>query len=552
MITVREALNLPALASAKVVAGHQGLDRKIEWFHVMDIPQIVPWIKKGDILLSVTYAFQTVPETTQGLVENLNEKGVVGMILAIGLYLKEVPQHMLEAADQLGFPIITISADHHLEEITRQLAEQILINSQIFPQNAAWNQKIMEIVRRSDALCCLTQMAAEVLGSQVVLLDSFGRLLTMGKESGEVLDGLLANFRENHLKKASSQNGLPELGYYQNKHYFYYRLQARDQEIAFLVVLQNIEKADLSRLMLIQNIATIMSVLVSSKEMLQNVIYSAHIPLLENILYGQYASGEITYREASKLGWDLNAEHIVTVFEIENFDKYIVKHQLNEPQITKLRANLIKTMSEKINYIQGKYPVIKQELKFTTIFQLSNKSSLKNIVNSCHDIIDYFNERFNIIVFVGISSTVKDLAGFCTCLNEAKEGIKIIKAVDSTRIAKYDELSMEIILYRIMRDADIKQAYLKKIHKLVDYDLQYNSNLINTLQSYVKNQGNLALTARGLDIHRNTVKYRLKKAEELLDVNLNAPGMFLTLAILLKVKEIIFDKERDRGNSFAS
>jgi hypothetical protein len=46
MLTIREAMNLPALDHAKVVAGHKGLDKKIEWFHIMDIPQILPWIKK--------------------------------------------------------------------------------------------------------------------------------------------------------------------------------------------------------------------------------------------------------------------------------------------------------------------------------------------------------------------------------------------------------------------------------------------------------------------------------------------------------------------------
>ena len=154
-----------------------------------------------------------------------------------------------------------------------------------------------------------------------------------------------------------------------------------------------------SKLMLIQNIATTMSALVSSKEVIQNAIFNAHIPLLENILYGQYASHEIACREASKLGWDLSSEHVVVVFEVENFDKYIVEHQLNEPEINKFRADLIKTISKKINYIQGKYPVIKQDLKFTTIFQLSNRSSLNKITKGCSDIIDDLNERFKIAVF---------------------------------------------------------------------------------------------------------------------------------------------------------
>lgn len=549
MLTIRKAMSLPALDCAKVVAGHKGLDKKIEWFHTVDIPQILPWVKKGDMLITVSYALHTTPEAMDGLVENLNEKGVVGLIMTVGLYLKEVPKQMIEAADRLGFPIITLTADHHLRDITRQLSEQILLGREVFSDYAVWNQKTMEIVRRGDSLCGLTRLAAEVLNSQVVLLDGFGRPLSMGREYGEYIDDLLVNFREVCLRKAASRSGLPELGLFNDMHYFYYRLQTRNQEIAFLVVLKNIECIDLSRLMLIQNIATIMSALVSSKEVVQKAICNAHIPLLENILYGQYASNEIACREAFKLGWDLNSEHVVVVFEVVNFDKYIVEHQLNEPEINKYRADIIKTVSQRITYIQGKYPVIKQDLKFTTIFQLSNRSSLNKIIEGCSEIVDELNERFKTAVFVGISSAVNDLASFCICLNESNEVLKIIKTLNDKKIAKYDELNMELILYKIFKDEDIKKAHIKKITRLVEYDEKYNSNLVYTLQNYVRDQGNLALTARNMDIHRNTVKYRLRKSEELLGMDFSVPGAFLNLAILLKVSEVSDEKGKGLNNA---
>jgi sugar diacid utilization regulator len=290
--------------------------------------------------------------------------------------------------------------------------------------------------------------------------------------------------------------------------------------------------------MLLQSIASTISALVSSKELLHKAILSAHIPLLENILYGQYASGEIAHREAANLGWDLNADHVVAIFEIASFDQYIIKHQFAEPQINKMRANFIKTMSEKIMGIQGIYPLKREDLTLTTILRLSNKISLSRIEQCCQEIVDFFKEQYDIEAYVGISSVVKDLSGFCNRLSEAGECIKIAKTLKKSRVAKYDALSMEIILYKILRNPEIQQNYLSKLKLLVEYDQQYHSNIIETLQSYVINQGNLALTSRNLNIHRNTVKYRLKKAEELLDIQIGTTGTFLTLAVLLKIYEI--------------
>lgn len=78
---------------------------------------------------------------------------------------------MIEAADRLGFPIITLTAEHHLREITRQLADQLLVGREIFLNYAVWNKKAMDTVRRGDSLYGLTRLAAEALNSQVVLLD---------------------------------------------------------------------------------------------------------------------------------------------------------------------------------------------------------------------------------------------------------------------------------------------------------------------------------------------------------------------------------------------
>ncbi len=546
MITVKEALNLPSLKEAQVIAGASGLDRAMDWFHILDIPQVVPWIRKDRILITVGYAISKEPEMQEALIENLNAKGIVGMIIAVGLYLDEVPPNMIEAADRLGFPLIVLSADHHLETITRELAEKLLVNNDLFTGYADWYQKIMEAVGENDALCSLTGLATEIAESPVVLLDNYGRLLSIGKSNDHYKnkDGFLKHFRENELRNHTGPKGLPQLGYYGDIHYFYYRMDTKEQDCLFLVVLKNINTIHFSRLMLIAGIASAISALLNSNEVLRRTVQSANIPLLENILYGHYASEGQAFREVSRVGWDFHTDHIVVTFEISNFDEYIIKHKLPDLKIINIRAMLLKTLAEKIMAIQGKYPLSKQELKWITIFQLANKDSLKKITQACQEIVDYFYEEHEMIINVGISSIVRDLAGFCNRVNETNACIKIGKELNKGNVYRYDELGMEIILYKILQDEDVKQNYLNKIEALIDYDKKYNSNIFETLKNYVLNQGNLAMAARSLDVHRNTIKYRLNKAEELLDLDLSSTNSFLNLAILLRIYDINSSTDR--------
>jgi len=58
-----------------------------------------------------------------------------------------------------------------------------------------------------------------------------------------------------------------------------------------------------------------------------------------------------------------------------------------------------------------------------------------------------------------------------------------------------------------------------------------------TLNAYVNNQANLALTARYLSVHRHTVKNRINKIGELLEMDICTTGALVTLTFLLKINE---------------
>ena len=50
---------------------------------------------------------------------------------------------------------------------------------------------------------------------------------------------------------------------------------------------------------------------------------------------------------------------------------------------------------------------------------------------------------------------------------------------------------------------------------LVAYDLRNGTDLVRTAWTLVEQQGDLRATARALAIHPNTLKYRLKRIEQI-------------------------------------
>ena len=71
--------------------------------------------------------------------------------------------------------------------------------------------------------------------------------------------------------------------------------------------------------------------------------------------------------------------------------------------------------------------------------------------------------------------------------------------------------------------------------KLMDYDALYNTNFTQSLFVYLACNCNLAESARICGIHRNSMDYRIKKIQELFDVNLDDPEEVFSISFSFKL-----------------
>lgn len=63
------------------------------------------------------------------------------------------------------------------------------------------------------------------------------------------------------------------------------------------------------------------------------------------------------------------------------------------------------------------------------------------------------------------------------------------------------------------------------------------ADLRKTLDSYLKNQGEITQTSNELFIHRNTVNYRINRCEEILGVKVNSPEASLNIRLALELSK---------------
>ncbi|MFI1798669.1 PucR family transcriptional regulator [Streptomyces sp. NPDC020379] len=92
-----------------VLAGADRLDTPVRWAHVSELADPVPWMDGGELLLITAMKIDAAdPEVTRPYVRRLVRAGVVGLGFAVGVNYDEVPRALVEAAEEEGLPLLEV------------------------------------------------------------------------------------------------------------------------------------------------------------------------------------------------------------------------------------------------------------------------------------------------------------------------------------------------------------------------------------------------------------------------------------------------------------
>jgi len=104
-ITVADLLAVPHLA-LELVAGSEGVGRRVSWSHVCELVDPGPWLDGGELLIANGFGIPSSPEEQVSYLERLIHYRVAA--LALGGRAPELSTEMLERADARSFPVIRV------------------------------------------------------------------------------------------------------------------------------------------------------------------------------------------------------------------------------------------------------------------------------------------------------------------------------------------------------------------------------------------------------------------------------------------------------------
>lgn len=92
-----------------VRAGEDRLDVPVRWAHVSELADPVPYMEGGELLLITALKLDAEdPHTMRRYVKRLVGAGVVGLGFAVGVNYEEIPKALVDAAEEEGLPLLEV------------------------------------------------------------------------------------------------------------------------------------------------------------------------------------------------------------------------------------------------------------------------------------------------------------------------------------------------------------------------------------------------------------------------------------------------------------
>ena len=151
---------------------------------------------------------------------------------------------------------------------------------------------------------------------------------------------------------------------------------------------------------------------------------------------------------------------------------------------------------------------------------------------------------------VGHSRIAQDPADLYRAGNEALLAANVAEAVpagdgaaegDGTAVLAFEATGAYRLLLPAMSEdpGELPRFYAETVEPLVAYDDQYETELVQTLETFLDCDGNVANTAQRLYTHRHTIRYRLERVRDLSGLDVASTDGREKLGLGLKAMRVL-------------
>ena len=539
MKIVEDLFFVDVFQDAKVIAGHAGLKREVESIEVSETPDVIHFLAENSLLITTGYAFKDNPAELSNLISQINERPCAGIAIKLKRFIDEIPQEVIDLADSLDFPIIQIPESLTLGTVAHQLLSFIWDNQiQELFYAIHVHKKFTNMMIKGYKLQALIESLGSLLKSPVLLLDPMGEAISFShhfltedmKIIVENVEELIKNDIDIYREKdnfsvinPTAQNANISIKLFQVKTMHPY---------PYLLLIFNPEKLPYpSSQLAIEQASTVISF-----TLLKNEAIRENSRLLENNFFTSLVDGNISSKQeiihrGKQYGLIDNLNYLCIVCKIDDKQSTDIMNRLYDYLYKYLNNSFFNVDTKNIVFMKDAYFVILMQspMNINDPIKSSIEERLKEFQHKVYS-------NLKISLSFGVGNLFNDVSYIPTTFAEAVDAWKQGAELFQFKFINFYVPKQLIELMRLIPEESLQKFYESTLLSLSYPKNKDVEDLVNTLIVYLDNNCEIAHTSRKLYVHRNTVKYRIAKCEDILgySVHDSQSSLHLRLALLMR------------------
>jgi sugar diacid utilization regulator len=259
---------------------------------------------------------------------------------------------------------------------------------------------------------------------------------------------------------------------------------------------------------------------------------------VEELLTDGYRSIDAMRQRARFLGHDLDQPHLVAIFDIDQFARYIAARPVSgEGAIVKLKERFARLVAEALS--DGDSALLWQQSDaIVALLPTPLDAPAEEVAARIDRVRAMVQARLGgPSISAGVGRVYGDPASLHRSYVEAREAVRIgLATAGAGTSTSFDHLGVYRLLFRLREMPELEQFCGELLGPLERYDEARGTDLLHTLERYLAVNCNVARATEELHLHRNGMLYRLQRISELTGADFNDARQRLSyhLAILAR------------------
>jgi DNA-binding PucR family transcriptional regulator len=256
---------------------------------------------------------------------------------------------------------------------------------------------------------------------------------------------------------------------------------------------------------------------------------------LEQSLLSRMLEGHIDPRTfADNIGADLAKPAVVTAFALNTFPPGADAEtdpdtEADRPRFELRRSAMMSLISVHAAAYRRRALVTNSDPRVYMLLPgLPEHSGESIALGLANEIVRAANQRLQLDVCAAVGSAVGCMDSIAESRAEADCVLDILTRGGERRVATIADVRSEVLVSETLALLE-KNPRLRdpRVTVLLAYDAEHNTGLVPAVLAYLGTLGNVRAAARSLNVHTNTLRYRLKRANAISGIDLVDPYQYL-------------------------